>query len=260
MANGIIQVPPDSTGKKVDAASLDVGADSVIRQRIILGDNSATAEFAEISLGALKVFGTMNISATVVAVIQTPFSINAISATVTVAGKIELTAGTANIGFINNISATVEVHLIQGTNNIGGVSLVAGTANIGFINHISATLGVRLVAGTDNFGTLNNISATVATGVAYVTEKTTGSLVQVGDSANAAIRVNVVAGAAAGGTSMADGTGFVAGTTAFTPSGGVMDDAATGVVAEGSAGAVRITPHRAFHNIDPKSVIRCVLH
>lgn len=269
MADSFVRVPADSTGKRVDASELNVGAETVQRQRIVIADNSATAEYATVTGGALLTTGTFNISAmptvtvtggvaisgTAQVAIATPFTINAISATVTVAGNINisataiiagrvvisltavvagvvgLTAGTAVIGDLNAISRTVQVAV--GTpftvNNIsatvvtsGLAGLTAGTANIGHINHISATVTVAgvvnvsataaviLAAGTANFGTLNdisrtvqvavgtpftvnNISATTAVGLSYVVEATTNSQVKVGDSANAAIRVNVVA-------------------------------------------------------------------
>jgi hypothetical protein len=158
-------------------------------------------------------------------------------------GAVSLAAGTAKIGFIGKISATTVVSgqvsvtgsvaisnpvtmmsltgtasvvIGAGTNNIGAVSLAAGTAKIGFVGKISA--GVVLAAGAAQIGTVNgsnvNISNTPTLVLGYVIEKTTGSLVQVGDSANAAIRVNVVAGAGAGANpvSIAAGTsniGFI---------------------------------------------------
>ena len=248
MANSFVQVPADSVGKKVDAASLDVGVDSVQRQRIILADNTGTSTYAtilssgpagtegglvvrNIPSGTQTIAGTIDaISTTVQVAIATPFTINNISATVNVAGTftistidsisatvntvvtgfrdgsgtainpidsantairvnvvagsgggpthVSLDAGTANIGFINHISATTIVagviSLGAGANNIGfinnisatvvvagTVSLAAGTANIGFINNISATVAAVLAAGTANIGFINNISATV---------------------------------------------------------------------------------------------------
>lgn len=153
MADGIVQVPPDSTGKMVDAASMDVGANTVYRQRIVIGDNSATAQFALVTGGALTITGTMNISA---------------MPTVTVTGGVAV-SGTAVVS--GNVNISVFPALVAGTANIGGVSLVAGTSNIGFINNISATVVVAgnvnisvipaLVAGTANIGFINNISATV---------------------------------------------------------------------------------------------------
>ena len=124
MANSFVQVPPDSTGKFIDAASLDVGATAVQRQRIVIGDNSATAQFATVTGGALLITGTVSLGASVANI-----------------GAVSLGAGTANIGFLNNISATVVI--------AGVVSLGAGTANIGFLNNISATV---IVAGVISFG------------------------------------------------------------------------------------------------------------
>jgi hypothetical protein len=46
MSNSFVQLPPDSSGKSVDASSLNVGASTVQRQRIIIGDNTGTASYA----------------------------------------------------------------------------------------------------------------------------------------------------------------------------------------------------------------------
>ena len=46
MADGIVQLAPDSTGKKVDTSEIAVGTNTVERQRIVLADNSAAANFA----------------------------------------------------------------------------------------------------------------------------------------------------------------------------------------------------------------------
>lgn len=134
MADAIIQVPPDSTGKKIDASSLDVGANSVIRQRIILADNSASANFATVSGGALNV---------------------------NVVGTVALTAGSANIGSINHISRTVQCAI--GTpftvNNISATVAVSGTVTLGGTATVTGV--VFLGAGVQNIGTVNNISGTV---------------------------------------------------------------------------------------------------
>jgi hypothetical protein len=48
MANGIVQVAPDSSGKKVDTSELVVGTNSVERQRIVLAGDSVAAALAAI--------------------------------------------------------------------------------------------------------------------------------------------------------------------------------------------------------------------
>jgi hypothetical protein len=286
MADGIIQVPPDSTGKLVDTSEITVAGQSVERQRIVIASNTGSATFAtilssgpvgtegglvvrNIPSGTQEVNGQIslaagtanigfinNISATVSVAVPSGLALNAstanigtlnnISATVTVAGNIGLAAGSNNIGIVNNISATVSVVVGAGTANMGGVSLVAGTSNIGFINHISQTVVAALAAGGNNIGYINNISATVVTGLSYVVEKTSNSQVQVGDSANAAIRVNIVAGAA-GGVSQIDGTTFSSQAANFVPAGGIFDDVGTDTLSENDAGIVRMTTNRAFH-------------
>lgn len=48
MSDGVVQVAPDSTGKKVDTSELAVGANSVERQRVVLADNTDAAGFAKV--------------------------------------------------------------------------------------------------------------------------------------------------------------------------------------------------------------------
>lgn len=131
MGNGFVQVPPQSTGKQVDGASLSVAGQTVIRQRIIIADNASSANYASVVNSALSV--QLNGSGTAI-----------------VTGSLGLLAGTANIGAVS---------IGAGTANIGAVSLGAGSSNIGFINNISAP--VVLGAGAANIGFINGISATV---------------------------------------------------------------------------------------------------
>lgn len=47
MADGIVQVLPDSTGKKVDTSELTRADGTVVeRQRFVASDNSATTDYA----------------------------------------------------------------------------------------------------------------------------------------------------------------------------------------------------------------------
>src|SRR5690349_17274451 len=96
-----------------------------MRQRIVIGDNSASAQFAVVTGGALLATGTFNISAmpavtglvgltagtavigdinaisrTVQVAVGTPFTVNNVSATVTVAGVVGLTAGQLNVSIM----------------------------------------------------------------------------------------------------------------------------------------------------------------
>src|SRR5437879_8342381 len=105
MADSYVQVPPDSTGKQIDVTSLDVGVNTVMRQRIVIADNVGTATFATIlSSGPVGTEGGLVVR-------------NIPSGT----QNVGIVAGVANIGTINNISATVKVAFA------GGISLAAGT-------------------------------------------------------------------------------------------------------------------------------------
>ena len=140
--NSVIQVPPDSTGKRVDCISLDEGGVAVYRQKMIITGASGSSEVVATSMSApaasavglvvrqagaidvnaLAISGTALIAGNVIAVI---------SGTATVAGSVVI-SGTAIVAGNVNISATALV--------AGVVGLTAGTANIGHLNHISRTV------------------------------------------------------------------------------------------------------------------------
>lgn len=149
-----IRVPADSTGKRVDTVTLTDALVEVHRQKIVMTGASGTAEVVVVT-NAAPGAGDMGL------VVRQAGSINAVctgtfnlSGTAVVAGVVGLTAGTANIGSINNISATVTV--------AGVVGLTAGSAVIGDINAISRT--VQVAIGTPF--TLQGISTTVQVAVA----------------------------------------------------------------------------------------------
>lgn len=144
--DGLVQVPPNSTGGKIDCSSLSVGGQTVLRQRIVIGDPTRSAGLALVSGGALQV---VNIAGTAhMGQVSVTGSV-AISNTVTVQGQ---------------VSAVVT----------GTVALSTGTNHIGEVN-ISAT-------------------ATVINSGFFDSSAGSTTLVRVGDSANSAVRVNVVAG------------------------------------------------------------------
>lgn len=166
MANqGNVQVPPDSTGKKVDAASLDDAASSVYRQKLVVTGASGTAEV--VAVMATAPVGTemglvVRNAGTQSAIVSGAVSILGavpISGTALIAGAISLAAGTNVIGTLNNISATVTVAGNVTLATTPSVVLAAGTGNFGTLNDISRT--VQVAIGTPF--TLNNISATVTT-------------------------------------------------------------------------------------------------
>lgn len=66
------------------------------------------------------------------------------------------------------------------------------------------------------------------------------------EGSNYALDVNIVSSIALGGTSVADGATFTAGTTLGTPISGVFNDSIA-AVSSGKAGGVRITADRALH-------------
>lgn len=125
MADAFTQVPPDSTGDKIDTEELTVGANTVNRQRVQIAGAAATDIAPVDSTAGVKVdLGADN--------------------DVTIGAA--LPAGTNNIGDVDIASA-----LPAGTNNIGDVdiasALPAGTNNIGDVDIASA-----IPAGANKIG------------------------------------------------------------------------------------------------------------
>lgn len=231
MATGFVQVPPDSTGKRVDCVSLSAGGQTVVRQTVVIADPTKSAGFAIVSGGQQLVKGAFTLSnnvnvsampAVVVTSITNAINISAMpKVTLSGTNTVVIGAGAANIGTINNISAGVV--LAAGAANIGtinGISAnvnvvvtnqvqisnisatvnVAGTFTIGTIDKISATVTVAgsivLAAGTANFGTINNISATVNVAGTF----TIGTIDKISATVTVAGIVALAAGAANIGT------------------------------------------------------------
>jgi hypothetical protein len=129
-ANGNVRVPPDSTGKRVDAASLDDAAVAVYRQKMAVSGVSGTAE----------VVAVINANA---AGTEYGLAVRHVgTALAAVTGTVNLGAGATNIGSINNISATVVAALAAGTNNIGRINDISATVNVAGNVNISATANV----------------------------------------------------------------------------------------------------------------------
>lgn len=240
MANdGFVQVPPNSTGGKVDCSSLSVGGAIVARQRVVIGDPSKSAGLALVSAGSLQVVNTAGtahigqvsvtgsvaisntvtvqgqVSVTGSVAISNTLNMNAVAIsgtalasitnTVTVQGQVSaVVTGTVAISNNLNISAMPAVVLGAGTAEIGSIKGISSTVNVAVTNHItidaiSATVNV---AGTFTIGTIDKISATATVVGSGFFDSSAGSTttVRVGDSANSAIRVNVVAGSGSGPT------------------------------------------------------------
>lgn len=197
--NGSTIVPPNSTGNAIDCSSLSVGGVVSYRQRVVIADNTRSANFALVSAGSLQVLveNTVNVGGAVSLAAGTSKIgfLQKISASVTVQGNVGLNAGTNHIGEFN-ISLMPAVVLAAGTAHAGefNISLMpavvvtsitnainvsampavvnaAGTNHIGEVN-ISLMPAVALAAGAANIGSINNISAAVglAAGTQHIGE------------------------------------------------------------------------------------------
>lgn len=133
MASGYVQVPPDSTGKKVDCTSISSGA---VRQVIVVGDPTTSSGFATITGGKLNVNASVggtvtvqgNVSATIIGSLPN-INVSAMPAVnISAMPNVVLATGANNIGTVNGISQTVNVAVTNKVviNNISATTLVAG--------------------------------------------------------------------------------------------------------------------------------------
>jgi len=131
MADQFIQVPPDSTGKKLDTEELTVSAQTVQRERMRIAGLAAT-DLAPVTAadGLLVNLGTNN--------------------DVTLATLPSLVAGTANIGDVDVLTLP---------------PLVAGTANIGDVDVLTVIPGT---AATNLGKAIDSAAGATDTGVAVL--------------------------------------------------------------------------------------------
>lgn len=217
----------------------------------------------------LPVSGTVNVGNTV------PISINStnIVGNVPVSGSVSIT-GTASVTGSVTVTNKVAVSLavadvtggnlpIQGTVSITGITHELGRLPVNVQNPVTVTGSVSVsnkvpisLAVTDVTGGPLPISGNVGiTGTVTIAEPVTvDGTVNVGTSGlpsgaatevkqnNEIAIVQVIADAV-----KQDGAGFTPGSSKAMIVGGEMDDAATAVLAEGQAGAARITAYRAIH-------------
>lgn len=204
MANdGSTQVPPNSTGNKIDCSSLSVGGATVYRQRVVLSDNTHSANFATVSAGSLQV------------IVE--------NASLAVTGAVSIAAGTSKIGYLQKISASVTVQgnvgIAAGTNHIGEVNIslmpaVVVTSITNAIN-VSAMPAVAIATGTNKIGSIKFISATVNVAGSLTIGGTTG-----GTSSTAASSFTLIGGndGSIGRVALMDAAGhqIISGTVALT--------------------------------------------
>lgn len=159
-----VQVPPDGAGKRVDTVTLTDALAEVHRQKMVVTGGSGTAEVVVVT-NAAPAAGDMGLvvrqAGTVNAAIATPFTLNNISATVTVAGTVNVNGGVA----ISGTAIVAGSVVISGTATIAGSIVVSGTATVAGSVNISTMPAVALAAGAANIGTINDISRTVQVAV-----------------------------------------------------------------------------------------------
>jgi hypothetical protein len=136
MADGIVQVAPDSTGKKVDTSELSVGGQTVERQRIVLADPTTAANLAVVnSDGSIDVNINQAATATLSNIASTATSTTLLASNASRKGVTIFNDGTTNL-FIKfgttssstsftyklQAGATFEMPLPIYTGNIDGIA------------------------------------------------------------------------------------------------------------------------------------------
>src|SRR5579883_317704 len=204
MADSSIILPPDSTGKPLDAGTVTTGAGTVYRERMAVGDPATGGNIAAVTNAApgSTPFGLVTWPVTSA---SQPLRVDPVGTTVQpVSGTV-----TANLGTLNG-AATAAKQPALGTAGTpsADVLTVQGAAGMTALKvdgsavtqPVSGTVGISGTPGVN----LAQIGGTALSGANVV------------DTVNTALRVNVVAGGASGGTSSSfgaavPGTGTAAG-------------------------------------------------
>jgi hypothetical protein len=202
-----VQLPADSTGKKLRMFQQTVGANTVYLQGFYWANTAGN----EIGLVGSPAF--------------VQFSDGAAS---------YVGAKTGQLPTALDGSGFLKVHE-QGTATISGTV----TSNQGIAAAIANAWPFRL---TDLTNYMPTMDAAARRGYVQVTDGTNNATVTAGGSVN----VNCTGGCTAGG-SFADSSVFTFGTTAVGNISAVVDDVSTNTVAENSAGAVRMNTNRILY-------------
>ena len=198
--------------------------------------------------------GNLNIAGTV--------TVDGSGVTQPVSGTVTANAGTGSFG-VSSTSASAVVVTDAGNFNIAGTVTVDGSGVTqpisGSVDVSSTSAGPLVVTDAGNF----NIAGTVTVDGSGVTQPVSGTVSvsstsagpivttlvdtsggSVMDNANDALRVNIVAGAAAGGTSNTDSDTFTSAAGAGTPA---MGYASLGVVTSGDVGVLGMNVNRQLY-------------
>lgn len=158
--------------------------------------------------------------------------------------------GTNIINAGDNVNNALRVNIVAGaagggtSSSFGAAFPATGTAS-GFFDGTN-------MQGSRVFDLDSGAGTQYAFGVNLRFTGAGGSTEAAADVGNNAFRVNCVTGCVAGG-SFADASAFTFGTTAVSNTAFVVDDTATNVVAENSAGAARMNTNRILYSMNTNS-------
>lgn len=161
----------------------------------------------------------------------------------TLAGAVTSSVVQENVKQINGVTPLMG----NGTTGTGSQRVTIASDNTAFtVNAAQATAASlnATVVGTGTFATQATLSAETTKQIGVTrTADGSGNLIT---STSSALDVNIKSGAAAGGTALVDDATFTAGSTSFTPVGGVFNDSVTDATT-GHADTARITAKRGIH-------------
>lgn len=114
MSDSFVQVAPDSTGKKIDTSQLVDGANTVERQRVVLGDDIDVNMLARVDEGGLAVKDDTLVM--LLGMILSRLPMPAIDDTMRVSGAVAVTGTLTNMANIGNVPANTTVFDLMNAN------------------------------------------------------------------------------------------------------------------------------------------------
>lgn len=196
MADGIVVVSPDSSGKKIDTSELTVGANTVERQRIVIADPTNATQLATVSAsGAQTMAATKDLSRTYVILYAQIVAGVTTEALITFTKNVNGTATATQTAYTITSGKTFRIQALSvsvkntttvansGTVNVRVAGSVSASSPIVASLFVSAPAAVASAVAADSAQFTDGIdilgNGTIQIGISHIENVTTASIVSV---------------------------------------------------------------------------------
>jgi hypothetical protein len=194
MADGLVIVSPDSTGKKIDTSELTVGVNTVERQRIVIADPTNATQLATVSAsGAVANKSLTDTNRTYVILFAQAVTGVTTEALITFTKNVNGTTTTAQTAYTITSGKTFRIQSISylvknttttansGTVNVRVAATVSATSPLVASLFVSAPAAVASAVGADSIQLVDGIdilgNGSIQIGISHIENIATASIV-----------------------------------------------------------------------------------